>query len=442
MIKKRLLPSVIALLLLSMLMFTLIGCDVGTDAETDPSPTPTVDPNKSQVTGQVRNLDGDPEPGAIVEYHENGAIQKGQSRQTASATANSNGYYHMSVPPGSGSMTVYNRNGVLLYQNVPVEFLAGYANRVDFPEGQKLMVKFCQISATIDGTDYNNSSWGAAEINIPADNNVKYFNLAVDNQWVLQNIPMTAADDTDIVHATFNLNVSPGTRRTTMYYAVNLTEEPMSEMPGFNSNAFVDPLYNNFNSGIQNINAEFNQPQGPIAGGGSTETASHPSDFPNQECGENECAPAAASNSLKYLDQNSEQDLSGFSDIESMKEALSWTSSGVDPDWYNDKDQYMQNNGHPISTTHTTDFEVAIQAVKDGKDVELTGGWHAAAVVGITKTSNGKYQVEVVHDKKQGEEGGLTKETITYDPSTGKFSGSPGFFDGSQFRHFTIEMVQ
>ncbi len=334
-------------------------------------------------------------------------------------------------------MTVRDTNNVVIHEGVPVSLTAGTATRVDFPGGQLMSLNFYQISATIDENSNQNSRWGEVAISLPAGNSVRYFNLSVNEQWVLQNVPLTATDDTDIVHAAFDLGVQSGTPFSRLDFSACLATETKSSKPDFELIAPVESLQHIFNSGLYEFNAEFNAPLASIIGGESSDSASHSGDFPNQECGKNECAPAAASNSIKFLDANSEQDLSGFDDIDTMKNAMNF-NNGVAADWYNAKDQYMQEDEHPITTTHTTDSDVAIQAIKDGKDVEITGGWHVAAVVGITKTSDGKYEIEVVHDKKQGESGGLTKETITYDPGTGKISGSPGFFDGGIFRHFTI----
>ncbi len=84
-----------------------------------------------------------------------------------------------------------------------------------------------------------------------------------------------------------------------------------------------------------------------------------------------------------------------------------------------------------ISPTSSADV---IKEVDAGEDVELQGDWHTAAVVGITDLGGGKYALDVAHDTMQGVAGGTQTDSIVYDPATGKFKGSPGFFDGSSFQ--------
>ena len=57
----------------------------------------------------------------------------------------------------------------------------------------------------------------------------------------------------------------------------------------------------------------------------------------------------------------------------------------------------------------------------------------------ITDLGGGKYKIAVAYDTKQGKNGGTKTESITYDPGTKKFAGSPGFFDRSSFRYAVVE---
>ena len=99
----------------------------------------------------------------------------------------------------------------------------------------------------------------------------------------------------------------------------------------------------------------------------------------------------------------------------------------------------MKANGLPITTRKFTDMSLLGDELDDDQDIELQGDWHTAAIVGLTEWANGCYAIEVAHDTEQGTAGGTIVQTVIYCPTTGKFVGSPGFFDGSSFRYAVVE---
>jgi hypothetical protein len=171
--------------------------------------------------------------------------------------------------------------------------------------------------------------------------------------------------------------------------------------------------------------------------------------FPNQDCGVNECAPTAISNSLMWLKDNNPNAQWGTKSlsIATMKSATKWATDGCyifhDDSrpagqrnaFWEDKNAYMVANGYPVMTTSTTNFATILQAMKDGKDVEFECKGHTVAVVGMTDLGNGKYSIDIAHDTKQGVAGGTKVETITWDGM--KFTGSK-FVSG--FNYAVIEM--
>ena len=112
----------------------------------------------------------------------------------------------------------------------------------------------------------------------------------------------------------------------------------------------------------------------------------------------------------------------------------------------------MNNNGYgvttegipadrPAGTTATAaNCDAAIQALKDGKDVELDGAGHVARVVAMTKNADGSYNITVAHDTNQGNKGGQKVETVKYDPNKPNPVAQGGWgFNGKVINGFVAE---
>jgi len=234
-------------------------------------------------------------------------------------------------------------------------------------------------------------------------------------------------------------------------------------MPAETGTALVFDQEVVLSSGIAGQEIPAIQPAKPLVGGAAVSAKKHAhSNFPNQECGKDECIPAAVSNSLKFLNKKHNMGLND-NDLSTakMKDATNWgtkkiggvivgTGGWIDHNnarpagernaWWEDKKAYMEKNNIPVTTRKITDLSKLAAEIDAGQDVELMGDWHCAAIVGITDLGGGKYKIDVAHDKQQGvTPGGLTTEPITYDPVTKKFKGSPGWFDGSSFRYAIVE---
>lgn len=184
--------------------------------------------------------------------------------------------------------------------------------------------------------------------------------------------------------------------------------------------------------------------------------------FTNQECGKNECCPAAVSNSLKTIGVSTapgpmNMPPGGPLEIDDMKGPTQWNANGCPIMWFTNKGAALMAS-HGVTTTSTalstamTPAGTAartqticdmLDALNAGKDVEVQNGHHIAMVTGIWKiTIGGKtsYFVAVAHDTNQGNPGGTLNETLGYDPSTNTLSGGvAGFFPGTSPTHFTVE---
>jgi hypothetical protein len=149
--------------------------------------------------------------------------------------------------------------------------------------------------------------------------------------------------------------------------------------------------------------------------------------FPNQDCGPMECVPAAVSNSLNFLNDKYNLKMSKTRmDIISMKQATGW-DNGCALDWPDSKKEWMEKYNYPVTTRTETNLDKVIDEIKRGQDIEVYSPVHCAVLIAIGKMANGKYILYVAHDTKQGEEGGVRIDKVTYDPTTGRFEGAPGF---------------
>ena len=299
---------------------------------------------------------------------------------------------------------------------------------------------FAQLDFDLDGHETNDSAWGTATLGYENAGTILYFNLAVGKRWVVRNIPVPASTRRANLTFGFDLGVTKGTDVTTLDYAYNLTSNLLTAMPGDFKRAKVNDRSYIMAPGFFEGTPLLQDPPNAEFGDSVADSAYHAGEFPNTGADLNECVPAAVSNSLHFLNAKYKLGLTEKKmSIPTMRRATGWDPTGCGCNWYQIKDRYMKANGYGVTTRKITNFDQIIKEIKAGQDVELCGDWHCAAVVGIARLANGKYVIYVAHDTAQDEDGGEITEKIIYDPETGKFEGSPGFFDGSGFSYFVVE---
>jgi hypothetical protein len=323
------------------------------------------------------------------------------------------------------------------------------------PNPYNAELTFEQIDFDVGMYPITNSAWGSVVLKYDGASQILYFNLAVNDRWVIRNVPVMShegARKRQSVTFNFDLGVVSGTEVNSLKYAFDLTTDLRTAKPADGKTATVIDRLIIFESGVVGTEPKIEGP-GVEFGDRVVRSAKHKGEFPNQDCGEYECTPAAVSNSLKWL--KDEHDLKVGEeygkpiDIKTMKEATAWGKNpfGVgcwinDGEghnaWWKDKNEYMGRNGYPITTAMITNPDKALTELERGQDVELQGEWHTAAVVGIAKLDDGRWVINVAHDTAQGEAGGTRVEKLICDKH-GELEGSPGFFDGSQVVYFVVE---
>lgn len=323
---------------------------------------------------------------------------------------------------------------------------------------------FYQSDFVLDGSSFADTNNGAVDLTYTGTSNVRYFNLAVDDDWVIQNVPVLSQDGIGVSHTktySFPMNVPSGTPVGSLLYDYRLTDDPVQEMPDGIIEAPVADREYVISGGGAGVDIPDLSPLVKLIGHLISGPEHSNAGFQSSDCNDSECTPAAVSDSMNFLNEEHDMDLEeGDIDIDDMKGATNWgekdlgggetaTGAWIDHDddraegeqnaWWEDKDEYMQENNIPVTTTKVDDLGELGEELDEGQDVELQGDWHTAAVTGITDLGNGDYAIDVSHDTKQGTDGGVQTDTIIYDSDTGKFTGSPGFFNGSSFRYAIVE---
>lgn len=317
-----------------------------------------------------------------------------------------------------------------------------------------LDLQFYQMDFNFDGTLYENTDWGSVDLFYVGQDPFMYFNLVVNGEWQIQNIPVLSGRGIDVDQTMtyyFDLGNDVGEEVTSITYGYDFTEFVLQSMPVETDTAVVNDGYVELWGGEQGgLMPELGEAR-PLIGGeveGRADAKKHAhKNFPNQECGKNECAPAAISNSLKFL--NTKHNL-GLTDdqtsISEMKKATKW-DDGAPANWWETKKKYMKDKNYPIVTRKITDMSKLAAEIDAGQDVEIRETWkdkdgntcgHVTCLIGITKLKNGKYSLDVVDDRVQGNDSAGTNKprTYIYDPKTGNFNES-GFI--SKFEWAVVE---
>jgi hypothetical protein len=290
-----------------------------------------------------------------------------------------------------------------------------------------------------DLTERAASSWGHVEFVYTPDPRWRYFNLTVNGEWQVRNFPLCASGGGQSENYYVDLGTKESAAIPEARYGYSITPGPQERMPASTEHAVIGMRDYIRQCGPR----KYAPPERPAPlEGAPVEALACRAAFPNQECGRNECAPAAASNSLQWLNRKfhlglADDDLS----IDKMKEATGWTPDGATHGaWADRKTRYVESHNVPIDTKKLDRGKVreAADAFNRDCDVEIDTGNHVASVICMGE-SNGKWVLRVVSDLKQGQPGGTeSAETLTFDPATSTVTGTP-WANGSRVDNFVVE---
>ena len=267
-------------------------------------------------------------------------------------------------------------------------------------------ISLSQLDLVINQDPIRNSQIGMVILNDIPGEGYKYLNLAVNQRWAVQNIPLVAEYENQAV--TFNLGVPDGEDVTYVFCAYSLDDKPIDSAPSEGMEMKVSDADYLIAIGEKEETFEYYPLPLEVIGTLITPDSYHipSSEIINQPCGINECAPAAVSNSLNYLNNKHGLGMSSASiSIATMKIATGWSSGGApglsDPNpWWERKKDYMEDNDYPITTTIYKAAEVDLLFLKDelkrGQDIELRVPGHVLMVVGIAKQSAINFRLFII----------------------------------------------
>jgi hypothetical protein len=308
--------------------------------------------------------------------------------------------------------------------------------------------EFAQIRVTLDGINLLSSDWGSVDLTFIGSTDILYFNLVVNGDWRVQDLPILSTEGAGEVQTqTVNFrilpdSVSPPSPVGPIDYVAALTTTPAGSAPVAPViQANVTDRAVGIDSGEQGESLKLTTAR-EVVGGTATQSAFN-ANVPHQEVGRNECAPGAISNSLMFL--NEEHNLNIPTDkitIDAMKTATAWTASGAPlspTPWWELKQAAIDADPMiPVTTTTTQSFDDAITALDNDCDIELRAPGHVAVVRGVVKLAGGNREIVIQHDTFQGFAGGTKREVVIYNAADGTLWDGWGF-DGKVFDRFVIE---
>lgn len=339
---------------------------------------------------------------------------------------------------------------------------------------QTFKAEIIHAGITIEQVDYSiynspedqsmdNSAHGSVTVGYIGNDPPPYFNLIVNGDWVVENILLLPHAGTGVAQSLtigFDLGVPDGTDVTEVLAGWTTDSSPRLVPPspdGFYSVGDRDVTMGpGFTYGHIDIKPPVNLRGGALASSSSWAVCGR--NMPGLDCaGLFECVLAATSNSLGWL-----QDAYGIPpsdkavDDMTMVTATGWDVNGCTSEWPATKDSYMDNNGYGINTdtyppgdppnnldpdhdATAADCDNAMNAVNGGRDVEICGGDHCAALIGMARLANGTYQMTVAHDTDQDGDGGVKIETVIYDPGPPATTSGGWSFDGNPINGFVSE---
>lgn len=318
-----------------------------------------------------------------------------------------------------------------------------------------ITLSFWQLDVNFDGDKHPKSPWGYVDVAFAGSAGTLYFNLAVEGFWRLRNIPVLSPEGPNAPHVmsfAFDLGVAEGTKVKYLSYAASLTGAPLDAMP-------TSPLviadvksahYRLFTGGGEPPSIEYTSPEPAQQGGEGNGPIYTHKGFPNQEAKQDECVPAAVSNSLQWLNKTYNLNIPpGQLTLEQMKIATGWKKQNKGCNWNSwpaTKRKYMEDNKIPVTTEELDGFEFpkVVDAMKNGCDCEIGINKHAAAITGIQQLAPNPdprapdYALVLTHDDDQFADGGLVSEPVTYDKDFGKFQG-PKWVNNKNWSWIVIE---
>ncbi|PNX49647.1 MAG: hypothetical protein BV457_00915 [Thermoplasmata archaeon M9B1D] len=306
---------------------------------------------------------------------------------------------------------------------------------------------FSQTNFNLGENSIQDSSWGHVDVVYTGTEYLQYFNLVVNNNWQIRNAPLMSTQGIGVENhlgLIFDLEVSNGTDVNLINVITNVGTSMLSSPP---SGSPMTVPVGDIDVTVGGRGAEpvtVSNPEPIQISVPEIVDRAYNRNMVNQDCGLNECVPAAFSNSLRWLDQindslNIPEDKKS---IPALRNFTNWDPINGTPidgsDWHGKRD----NTSDYVTTRKFEMYQIddVMNEIKDDQDVEIMGPHHGAVVTGILKLSDGKYIITIAHDTNQGHDGGTEEQMVVYDSHTGVVTfGSYGIDTRQRLDYFVVE---
>lgn len=317
-----------------------------------------------------------------------------------------------------------------------------------------------QLNLDLDDGVTMDSAWGKAILRHTGFPIIRYFNLSIDGRWEIRNIAILSENGLGAANTNnlfFDLAVPPGRNVTSVTVGVAITDAPLfGPPPPQGPMPVLDELFKQ-RSGEWGGEIGSTPAKGQ-AGGQVVGVAETHKNFPNGECGGDECVPNAVSNSLKYLKREFGLTVPDSAiSLETMRGHTGYQQGQGCPDyWPARKEEYLNSptfDGNRIWQKRiifpgAEDIEGLAEKLKRKHDIELSFKafgrpvGHVVALVGIVKLENGNYQLSYVQDSAQGTPGGTEGVcTLVVRPNGYVEQGGPSIPEGCSLDGIVDEWV-
>ena len=221
---------------------------------------------------------------------------------------------------------------------------------------------FFQVDFNLGGSVYTDTDWGCVHFTFIGQEPIMYFNLAINDTWQVQNIPVLSIEGPGVEQTIiyyFALTTPSGVEVNNLNYGYAFTTDVQTSRPTTFTPALVEDKLIALWPGFGDNVAPPVESAQPLIGGevaiaetmlsslvSSSPTKHCHKNFPNQQCGKNECCPTAISNSLKFLN-NRHKNLNmpdSMTSIDAMKNATNWRNGCSLFLWQFDKKEYMKDD--------------------------------------------------------------------------------------------------
>ena len=297
------------------------------------------------------------------------------------------------------------------------------------------------------------SSWGKVTFEINQPRGFYYLNLSVDTDGdqgytpVIQNMSVETTGEPQMVSSFFDIFADePGVQAPYeirgLNYMYSIDEAPQQEPPtGEPKTATVESIPYQVGGEAEVSVGDLPELVNPglfcvVKKSGQLPNLAQ---FVNQQQNLNECAPAAISNSLKYLQATGGVDSTLDTSIGTVGGQIGFTpASGTPASWYLKKQQLPYFTQHVTTryiTPPLTDAKLddLINELNRGQDIEMDLKGHVEVLVGLRERCDGTIELDLFDDN-QGDGASDPMHTSPVDESV-----VPPLVDGMELERFVIE---